>query len=58
MTETYAAGSKSNSCFTAGVNYLKENDRIVIKDIETNRYSIFKPEKSFFGLMKIGDTSR
>lgn len=55
MTETQHAGSKSNSCFTAGITQLKENDRILVKDIETNRYSIFRPEKSFFGLMKIGD---
>lgn len=54
MTETYNSGSKSNSCFTAGIHYLKADDRITIKDIETNRYSIFKPEKSFFGLMKVG----
>lgn len=54
MTETYGSTSKSNSCFTAGIHYLREEDRIMIKDIETNRYSIFKPEKSFFGLMKVG----
>ncbi|ODN01895.1 Ectodysplasin-A [Orchesella cincta] len=57
MTETNNAGSKSNSCFTAGITHLKENDRLIVKDIEANRYSIFKPEKSFFGLMKIGEAS-
>lgn len=55
MTETRSGGSKSNSCFTAGITQLKENDRILVRDIETNRYSIFKPEKSFFGLMRIGE---
>lgn len=57
MTETYNSGSKSNSCFTAGVTYLKENDRVLIRDVEVNRYSIFKPEKSFFGLMKLSGDS-
>ncbi|CAG7728385.1 unnamed protein product [Allacma fusca] len=57
MTETYNGGSKSNTCFTAGVTLLKENDRIFIKDVEQNRYSIFKEEKSFFGLMKLNGDS-
>jgi len=53
MSETYGPGAKSNSCFTGGVHSLKEGDKVVIKDVETNRYSIFKPDKSFFGLMRI-----
>jgi eiger protein len=58
MTETHgSSSSKSNTCFTGGITHLKENDRILIKDIETNRYSIFRPEKSFFGLMRIGNAS-
>jgi len=44
-----------NSCYTAGLTLLKENDKVVIKNIGENIFSIFKPEKSFFGLMKVAD---
>ncbi|ODN02409.1 Ectodysplasin-A [Orchesella cincta] len=44
-----------NSCFTAGLTLLNENDKVVIKNIGENIFSIFKPEKSFFGLMKVAD---
>jgi len=47
---------QSNSCFTAGLAHLKVNDKIVIKNVGIDRFSIYKPEKSFFGLMRIGNT--
>jgi len=45
----------SNSCFTAGLHELKKGDRIVIKNVGVDRFSIYKPEKSFFGLVKVGN---
>lgn len=45
----------SNSCFTAGLHELKRGDRIVIKNVGVDRFSIYKPEKSFFGLVKVGN---
>jgi hypothetical protein len=44
-----------NSCFTAGLTKLNENDKIVVKNIGQNIFSIFKPEKSFFGLMRVSE---
>ncbi|KAJ8938826.1 hypothetical protein NQ314_011317 [Rhamnusium bicolor] len=46
---------KGNTCYTAGVEYLSENDRISLADITDGRYSLFEPGKSFFGLIKLGD---
>lgn len=45
----------SNSCFTAGLTKLHGGDRILIKNIGIDRFSIYKPEKSFFGLVKLGN---
>jgi len=44
-----------NSCFTAGLTRINENDKIVVKNIGENIFSIFKPEKSFFGLMRVSE---
>jgi len=44
-----------NSCFTAGLTRINENDKIVVKNIGQNIFSIFKPEKSFFGLMRVSE---
>lgn len=46
---------ETNSCFTAGLTKLNENDKLVVKNIGENIFSIFKPEKSFFGLMRVGE---
>jgi len=44
-----------NSCFTAGLTRINQNDKIVVKNIGANIFSIFKPEKSFFGLMRVSE---
>jgi hypothetical protein len=44
-----------NSCFTAGLTRINANDKIVVKNIGQNIFSIFKPEKSFFGLMRVSE---
>lgn len=55
MTHSVARVTKGNTCFTAGVEYLEENNRITLADISDQRYSVFTPEKSFFGVIKLGD---
>lgn len=47
--------TKSNTCHTAGINYLNAGDRIHIKDLGSHRYTLFDASKSFFGLIKVGD---
>ncbi|RZC32016.1 uncharacterized protein BDFB_000052 [Asbolus verrucosus] len=57
---TYSTGSdtKSNTCYTAAVEYLEENDRLSVADISDARYSLFEPGKSFFGVIKLGDVKK
>lgn len=47
--------TKSNTCHTAGINYLNAGDKIHIKDLGSHRYTLFDAAKSFFGLIKVGD---
>ncbi|XP_022915471.1 uncharacterized protein [Onthophagus taurus] len=49
---------KSNTCYTAGINHLNEGDRLRVHDIESYRYSIFRPGKSFFGAIKLSDVRK
>jgi hypothetical protein len=42
-----------SSCFTSGLAKLRSWDRIVVKNVGVDRFSIYKPEKSFFGLIKM-----
>ncbi|KAL1493238.1 hypothetical protein ABEB36_011330 [Hypothenemus hampei] len=46
---------KGNTCYTAGVEYIAEGDKISLGDILHDHYSLFEPGKSFFGLIKLGD---
>ncbi|XP_030746246.1 uncharacterized protein LOC115875047 isoform X2 [Sitophilus oryzae] len=46
---------KGNTCYTAGAEYLAENDKISLGDLSDGRYSLFEPGKSFFGVIKLGD---
>ncbi|XP_066138757.1 uncharacterized protein egr [Euwallacea fornicatus] len=46
---------KGNTCYTAGVEYIGENDRISLEDIFGNHYTVFEQGRSFFGVVKLGD---
>ncbi|XP_014283620.1 uncharacterized protein egr [Halyomorpha halys] len=47
---------KKNSCYTGGLLYLDVGDHVSIKEIDNlERYSMFKPYKSYFGLFKVFD---
>lgn len=50
------AVNKTNTCFTAGAEHLLKDDVITIEENFHERYSVFKPGKSFFGVIKLGDT--
>lgn len=54
-TKSMVAVNKTNTCFTAGAEFFNENDKVTIEENFHERYSVFKPGKSFFGLIKLGD---
>ncbi|KAF2881970.1 hypothetical protein ILUMI_24198 [Ignelater luminosus] len=55
MTHSNDRVSKSNTCYTAGVDYLVEGDQISVRDLSDGRYSLFETGKSFFGVVKLGE---
>ncbi|XP_015587440.1 uncharacterized protein LOC107264080 [Cephus cinctus] len=55
MVYSPGVGHKSRSCFSAQVTYLQANDRLVIKEVGPARYTLFQRDKSFFGLVKLGE---
>lgn len=52
---TNIRSQKGNTCYTAGVEYVAESDKISLGDIVNGHYSLFEPGKSFFGVVKLGD---
>jgi hypothetical protein len=46
---------KVNTCFTGGILFLQPGDTIFLRDIAGLRYSLFEPEKSFFGLFRFAN---
>lgn len=55
MTHSQQRVTKSNTCHTSGVAYLRNGDTIHLNDLGNHRYTLFEPAKSFFGLIKMGD---
>ncbi|KAL0101692.1 hypothetical protein PUN28_019097 [Cardiocondyla obscurior] len=55
MVYSPGMGHKSRSCFSAQVTFLQAGDHLVLKDIGSARYTLFQHDKSFFGLVKVGD---
>ncbi|KAJ6641109.1 Protein eiger [Pseudolycoriella hygida] len=55
MTHSHQRVTKSNTCITSGVIYLRNGDTIHLEDLGSQRYTLFEPAKSFFGLIKMGD---
>ncbi|XP_011064432.1 PREDICTED: uncharacterized protein LOC105152076 isoform X2 [Acromyrmex echinatior] len=47
---------KSRSCFSAQVVVLQAGDHLILKDIGAARFTLFHHDKSFFGLVKIGES--
>lgn len=44
---------KRNTCFTSVLVYTQASDTISLREVEGERYTIFEPTKSFFGLVRI-----
>ncbi|GAB1868408.1 TNF family profile domain-containing protein [Camponotus japonicus] len=55
MVYSPGRGHKSRSCFSTQVTVLQAGDHLVLKDIGTARYTLFQRDKSFFGLVKLGE---
>ncbi|CAL1678728.1 unnamed protein product [Lasius platythorax] len=55
MVYSPGVGHKSRSCFSAQVTVLQAGDHLVLKDIGSARYTLFQHDKSFFGLVKLGE---
>jgi len=53
MTHTNYAISKANTCYTGGVVYLEEGDRVSVRDLEPGRKSVIRPAHTFFGLVQL-----
>lgn len=53
MTHTNYAVSKANTCYTGGVVYLEEEDRVSVRDLEPGRKSVVRPAHTFFGLVQL-----
>jgi len=56
--QVYSPGMdhKSRSCFSAQVIVLQAGDHLVLKDIGAARFTLFHHDKSFFGLVKVGES--
>jgi len=52
-TTTRHRDTQSDSCYTAGLIYLNPKDILSIKGLDSERYIILDPAKTFFGLFKI-----
>ncbi|XP_063824303.1 protein eiger [Ostrinia nubilalis] len=46
---------KPNSCFSAAALFLRAGDRLAVRNTGGDRHSLMEPEKSFIGLVKLGD---
>lgn len=55
MTHTTHRISKSNTCHTSGIAFLRADDTLKVADLGHERLVIFEPGKSFFGLIKIAN---
>ncbi|XP_017772611.1 PREDICTED: protein eiger [Nicrophorus vespilloides] len=57
MTHSEGRVIKGNTCYTSGVVYLNEGDRLSVVDIALGRYSLFEKDKSFFGVVQLSDVN-
>ncbi|KAF4523494.1 hypothetical protein B566_EDAN004564 [Ephemera danica] len=55
MTHSSSAVTKINTCYTGSVIFLRDGDTVYLRDISGLRYSMFEPEKSFFGLFRLAE---
>lgn len=48
----------SNSCYTGGLIYLKAQDILSVKGVDSERFIILDPVRSFFGLFKVSKETK
>lgn len=52
MTGTHTTAP--NSCFSAKLMRIQQNDTLSIKETQGERFTIFEPSRSFFGMYRLG----
>lgn len=55
-TTTRHRENQSDSCYTAGLIYFNQKDILSIKGLDSERYIILDPIRSFFGLFKVSQS--
>ncbi|EZA54727.1 protein PFC0760c isoform X2 [Ooceraea biroi] len=55
MVYSPGVGHKSRSCFSAQVIVVQPGDRLLLKEVGSERYTLFQHDKSFFGMVKLGE---
>lgn len=53
MTHSTHRVSKTNTCHTSAVAFLRADDQIKVVNLGNHRLAIFEAAKSFFGLIKL-----
>jgi len=53
MTHTPHFTTKANTCYTGGVVFLEQGDKLFIRNLETNRFAVLLPSHSFFGVVQL-----
>lgn len=46
---------KANTCYTAGITYMKHGDKIHVTDLGSERFALLADAQSFFGLVRLND---
>lgn len=57
-TTTRHRDTQSDSCYTAALVYFNYKDILSIKGLDSERYIILDPLKSFFGLFKVSNDNK
>ncbi|KAG7310418.1 hypothetical protein JYU34_003195 [Plutella xylostella] len=47
---------RPNSCYSAAALFLRQGDRLAVRNTGGSRHSLMQPEKSFIGLVQLADT--
>jgi len=53
MTHTPDPTTKANTCYTGGVRFLEQGDKLKVKNTDNNRFAVMLPSHSFFGLVQM-----
>lgn len=48
-------GLMANTCYTSGITYMKNGDKIYVTDLGSERFALLADAQSFFGLVRLSD---